>query len=136
MSDIMYSDSLEGVTPERLKGFFVGWPKKPSSETHFILLQKSSHCIIGSNEQGDIVGFITAITDGILSSYIPFLEVLPEYQGKGIGTELVKRILEKLKDLYMVDLLCDQELQGFYEQLGMQKAVGMMLRNFDKQAGE
>ncbi len=47
------------------------------------------------DENGKFVGFITAITDKILSAYIPFLEVLPEYQRQGIGKELVKRMLEK-----------------------------------------
>ena len=101
-----------------------------------MLLQKSTHCIVALNENGDVIGFITAITDGVLSSYIPFLEVLPDYQGKGIGSELTKRMLATLESSYMIDLLCDQELQSFYEKFGMKKATGMMLRNFDKQRGE
>ena len=32
---------------------------------------------------GRLVGFVTAITDGVLSAFIPLLEVLPEYQGQG-----------------------------------------------------
>ena len=32
-----------------------------------------------------VVGFVTAISDGVLSAYIPFLEVLPEYKSIGIG---------------------------------------------------
>jgi hypothetical protein len=30
----------------------------------------------------------------------------------------------------MVDLLCDPELQPFYESLGMHRATGMMVRNY------
>ena len=82
-----------------------------------------------------MIGFITAITDKTLAAYIPFLEVLPDYQKKGIGKELIVQILEILKDYYMVDLLCDPELQSFYENLGMRKATGMMCRNYDKQSG-
>lgn len=30
----------------------------------------------------------------------------------------------------MVDLLCDPDLQPFYEQVGMRRASGMFLRNY------
>lgn len=40
-----------------------------------------------------------------------------------------------IKDIYMVDLLCDEELQPYYERLGMLKAHGMMVRNYKFQSG-
>ena len=85
---------------------------------------------------GKVIGFVTAISDRVLSAYIPFLEVLPEYRGKGIGSELVRRMLERLSSLYMVDLLCDAELQPFYAALGMHPATGMMVRNYERQSGQ
>ena len=133
MENISYSN-LGKVTPEMLQGFFVGWKEKPSHETFLKLLENSDHVVLAS--VGDkIVGFITAITDGVLSAYIPLLEVLPEYQKQGIGAALVKHMLEQLKDLYMIDLLCDAELQPFYEQFGMERAEGMRIRNYSKQSG-
>ena len=60
-----------------------------------------------------MVGFITAISDGVLSAFIPLLEVLPA-PGPGIGSELVRRMLSELEDFYMVDLVCDPELEPFY----------------------
>ncbi|MBT3220276.1 MAG: GNAT family N-acetyltransferase [Proteobacteria bacterium] len=87
------------------------------------------------DEHGGVIGFVTAISDGVLAAYIPFLEVLPDYQGRGIGQQLVKRILDLLGDLYMVDLLCDGDLQPFYERLGMTRATGMMLRRYEMQSG-
>ncbi len=82
-----------------------------------------------------MVGFINAISDGVLSAYIPLLEVLPAYQGQGIGTELARRMLDKLRDLYMIDLLCDADLQPFYARLGMRPYTAMLFRNFDRQNG-
>lgn len=83
-----------------------------------------------------MIGFIAAITDGVLSAYIPFLEVLPQHQAKGIGQELAQKMLEKLKGLYMIDLSCDPKVQPFYERLGMEPSVGMRLRNYSNQNGE
>jgi GNAT superfamily N-acetyltransferase len=57
--------------------------------------------------------------------------VLPEYQGRGIGSELVRRLLERLGGLYMIDLCCDEDLVPFCERLGMVRAVGMAIRNRD-----
>jgi len=133
---IVYTFSVVGVTPERLYGFFVGWPNLPSAETHLRLLQQSDRVVLALDEAtGQVVGFITAITDHVLSAYIPFLEVLPAYQGQGIGTELVRRMLDQVRDCYMVDLLCDPEVQPFYEHLGLHRATGMMLRHYEWQAG-
>lgn len=131
-----YIDSPESVSPHQLQGFFVGWPNPPSPEKHRELLEKSDCWILAIDETTEmVVGFITAITDHVLSAYIPLLEVLPSYQEQGIGTELVRRMLEKLNSLYMVDLLCDPDLQPFYERAGMMPASGMLLRNYHRQSG-
>jgi len=136
---IWYSESADDLTAADLQGFFVGWPNPPAPETHLRLLRGSSHIVLardGEMEQGGaVVGFITAVSDGVLSAYIPLLEVLPEYQDRGIGSELVRRMVDRLSDYYMVDLLCDTELQPYYERFAMRRATGMMLRNYDRQAG-
>ena len=86
-------------------------------------------------EAGQVVGFVNALSDGVLSAFIPLLEVLPEYQGRSVGSELVQRMLAQLSDLYAVDLLCDAEVQPFYARLGMSAGQGMMLRRYDRQSG-
>lgn len=131
---INYVTSTLDITPDQLVGFFVDWPNPPSPITHLKLLQNSDHIVLAVNDD-KVAGFITAHTDKVLSAYIPFLEVLPEFQGKEIGKELVKRMLELLKEFYMVDLLCDEEIQPFYDKLKMQRATGMLIRNYEKQAG-
>jgi ribosomal protein S18 acetylase RimI-like enzyme len=127
---IEYTHRLDGVTADELEGFFVDWPAPPVTTSHLRILQGSEHVVIARDaETGRIVGFVNAVGDGVLSAYIPLLEVLPEYQGRGIGTELVRRMLELLGDRYMVDLCCDEELVAFYERFGMSRMVGMALRN-------
>jgi ribosomal protein S18 acetylase RimI-like enzyme len=132
---ISYVDSAASVTPHQLDGFFLGWPDHPSSETHLKVLVNSAHVVLAvDDDTGKVVGFITALSDGILAAFIPLLEVLPAYQGRGIGTELVRRMLEKLSGLYAVDLICDPELQPFYARLGMKPYTGMILRRYEAQA--
>jgi ribosomal protein S18 acetylase RimI-like enzyme len=134
---MIYQSSLKGISEEMLKGFFVGWPNPPSPETHLKMLINSQHVVLAVDEITEqVVGFITAISDGVLAAYIPFLEVLPEYQNRGIGGELVKRMLEELKGIYMIDLLCDESLQSYYEKFGMFKSQGMIYRNYNMQSGK
>lgn len=136
---IWYSSSADEVTADDLIGFFVGWPSPPAPETHLRLLRGSDAVVLARDGEpghdGRVVGFITAITDGVLAAYIPLLEVLPEYQQRGIGGELVRQMLTRLADYYMVDLLCDADLQPFYERFGMRRASGMLARNYERQAG-
>ncbi len=137
---IIYKDNIDNIDSDMLKGFFAGWKTLPSAEKHLELLQNSDYKIIAIDEDEDenenkAVGFITAISDRVLSAYIPLLEVLPEYQNKGIGSELVKRMLDKLKDFYMIDIVCDESLQAFYEKFGMKKYSAMIKRNYDRQSG-
>jgi len=82
-----------------------------------------------------VVGFINALSDRVLTAYIPLLEVIPAYKNQGIGTILVERMLEKLQNYYMIDLLCDKNLQAYYSNKGMIKASGMMKRNYRHQSG-
>lgn len=129
---ISYETGADRLAASDLDGFFVGWPTRPTPEVHLQLLIGSEHVVTArDSETGRVVGFITAVGDGVISAFIPLLEVLPEYQSRGIGTELVGRMLGLLEHRYMVDLGCDVELVPFYERFGMSQWVGMGLRNRD-----
>lgn len=85
---ISYTDSIESITADKLRGFFVGWTNPPSPETHLKLLANSYKVVLAiDDETGNVVGFITTISDGVLSAYIPLLEVLPAYQRQGACSE-------------------------------------------------
>ena len=72
---------------------------------------------------------MTAVGDGVLTAFLPMLEVLPAYRGRGIATELVKRAFARLEGRYSVDLVCDPELVPFYERLGGQAGTAMLWRD-------
>jgi len=132
---IEYHDDCVDVGPEDLEGFFVGWPTPPSPEAHLEILKRSSEIVLAvDGDSGQVVGFVTAVTDGVICAYIPLLEVLPSFQKRGIGRELMRQLLDKFKHLYMIDLTCDVERQSFYRRLGMRESTGMMIRNFDRQS--
>lgn len=133
---VRFTDSLEGIKEEDLAGFFQGWPNPPSPAVHLSILKGSSHVELAVLEVGKVVGFITVISDGVSCAYIPHLEVLPEFQCKGIGTQLVSRALSYYKNTYMIDLMCDEEIRPFYERMGFRAGRGMVIRNYERQACE
>jgi GNAT superfamily N-acetyltransferase len=117
---IDYSDDVSTISSDQLRGgFFEGWSLPPSPELHLAHLRGAEIAIVAiDSASGQVVGFVTAIGDGVLSAFVPLLEVLPPYRGNGVGGQLLTRILARLGDRYSVDLVCDPELFGFYERFG------------------
>ena len=133
---IELTTDLDWLKPVDLQGFFVGWPDAPSPETHLRILRNSHRVVLAIDEaSGRPVGFINALSDGILAAYIPLLAVLPEWQDRGIGRRLVERMCREYEDLYMLDLCCDAELASFYEPLGFEEVTGIIRRHYEHQAG-
>lgn len=55
-----------------------------------------------------------------MTVYFHYLLVMPEYQGKGIGKELVKLMLEEYGDFArLVDIAYDREVE-FYKKRGFE----------------
>jgi len=112
-----------------LDGFFAGWRTPRTPDEHLNILHGSDLAVLAIDPETDrVVGFVTALTDGVQAAFIPFLEVLPEFQGRGVGTELMRRLLDRLGAIPCVDLTCDPEIQPFYRRMGMSPSVGMILR--------
>jgi len=133
---IRYLSTENGIRPDQLGGFFEGWPSPPTPETHLAILSGSHRVVLALDEDLDtVVGFVTAVSDGVLAAYIPLLEVLPSYRHRGIGHELLSRIQQELGGLYMVDLVCDEAMESFYTSLGMKPAHAMTVRRYDRQSG-
>lgn len=134
-STLTYQTTTDGLTVDQLSGeFFSGWLDPPTPETHLRVLEQSDHRVVAVRE-GKVVGFITAISDGVLSAFVTLLEVVPEEQDKGIGQSLMNQLMEDIGDIYMVDLVCDANLSRFYAELGFATATGMSRRNYEMQSG-
>ena len=71
--------------------------------------------------EGDrLVGFGRLVSDGVLHAMIYELIVLPEYQGQGIGGELLERLVETCQGAGVRDiqLFCAKWKREFYEKRG------------------
>src|SRR5215469_10724428 len=88
---ISYTDDLSSLREDMLHGFFVGWPRRPSAGQHLAVLRGSYRSVVAVDEASSrVVGFVNMLSDGVLTAFIPWLEVLPDYQGQGIGGELLR----------------------------------------------
>lgn len=102
-------------------------------QIHLKLLENSYAFVLALDpEMNRVVGFINALSDGVQAAFIPLLEVVPGYQRRGIGSELLKRMLARLEAIPNIDLTCDPELQPFYARFGMQPSHGMVIRRYKK----
>lgn len=91
-------------------------------------------------EDGRIIGFGRIIGDTICFLYIQDIMVMPEYQGKQIGTMIMNKLLEKVNSVrkenpsVRVYLGASKDRESFYEKFGFIKRIdadlgyGMILK--------
>jgi predicted GNAT family N-acyltransferase len=71
------------------------------------------------NEAGDLIGFVQAISDGIMHAYILRTIVRPDLRKMGIGTEIMTRLMEIINNNNMKPtLVATQGNDKFYERFG------------------
>lgn len=80
----------------------------------------NSLCVIGAYDNEKLVGIIRAVGDGQTIVFVQDIIVLPEYQRKGIGTKLLKAVMDKFHDVYQMELLTDntEKTKAFYRSVG------------------
>ena len=132
---ITYTTNPSEIQSHQLIGFFEGWSNPPSPETHLRVLGNSSHVVLALTPVREVVGFVSALSDGVLTAYVSLLEVRPSHRRQGIGRQLVQRLLRQLGPLYSINLHCDPALRPFYESVGMRVLGGMAIRDYATQAG-
>ncbi|MDP4120154.1 MAG: GNAT family N-acetyltransferase [Bacillota bacterium] len=80
-----------------------------------------------------LVGYIDTVSNGVTDAYIQDLTVHPDYQGKGIGTELMNRTIQYLKEhrIYMISVVFEEKLRTFYKRFGFADMLCGQLQTFD-----
>ena len=81
---------------------------------------ESSYAKVFLYDQGKLVGFGRAISDGAYQAAIYDCAVIKEYQRRGLGKMIVQEILLELKDLNVI-LYASPGKEGFYEKQGFRK---------------
>jgi ribosomal protein S18 acetylase RimI-like enzyme len=75
--------------------------------------------------EGDrLVGLVSAISDGSMTAYIPYLVVHPEYQNRGIGRALLTHMLDHYSDCAKKVLTSFDHAVDFYKQFGFEVEEG------------
>ena len=82
----------------------------------------NSHALLTAWDGARLVGLGNAISDGHLVVYYPHLLVDPEYQGNGIGSELMRRLKAIYEGFHQHVLIADGRAIDFYEKCGFTKA--------------
>ncbi len=110
-----------GVVPAKDQLFNLynanSWSSAKKLDTLALAMQ-NSHSLVAAYHNDKLVGLANAISDGYLVVYFPHLLVHPEYQRKGIGTQLMNALLTKYKDFHQKMIVADQKAIDFYTKLG------------------
>jgi GNAT superfamily N-acetyltransferase len=98
-----------------------GWSSAEKPE----LLHKAlvnSHALVTAWDGEQLVGLGNAISDGHLVVYYPHLLVLPEYQGQGIGGQLMQMLIARYQGFHQQMLAADGRAIEFYRKCGFERA--------------
>lgn len=88
------------------------------------LAMKNSHAVFSAWDGEKLVGLMNCLSDGIMTAYFHYLLVRPEYQGKGIGAELVALMTEKYREYARKVLIAYDQEVGFYQRCGFETGEG------------
>lgn len=87
---------------------------------------QGSHSLVTAWSGETLVGLANAISDGHLVAYFPHLLVHSDFQRRGIGSELLRRLLDKYAEFHQVVLLADGQATEFYERIGFSRGGATM----------
>src|SRR5258708_39285087 len=82
----------------------------------------ASHWLVTAWAEAKLVGLGNAISDGHLVVYYPHLLVLPEYQGRGIGTRLMRMLMVHYQGFHQHMVVADGRALDFYRKCGFERA--------------
>ena len=112
----------------------VGWSayyEKPA-----ILRQafRNSLCVFAAFDAHKLVGLIRVVGDGASVVFVQDILVRPEYQRKGIGRQLIAKLLERFASVRQLHLLTDDQPStvGFYKAVGFTPVEDLHCRAFTR----
>ncbi len=83
---------------------------------------EASHTTVFVYHADRLIGFGRAISDGVYQAAVYDCAVLPEFQGKGIGTTIMQKILPRISHCNVI-LYASPGKEGFYQKHGFRKMI-------------
>ena len=121
-SEILYSET-RALPPEQILALYqsIGWSSadKPELLQHSL---KNSHRLVSAWDGEHLIGLGNSISDDVLVVYYPHLLVLPDYQGRGIGQEIMRRLMSHYEGFHQQVTLADERAFSFFQNLGFTRA--------------
>ncbi|MBQ8638879.1 MAG: GNAT family N-acetyltransferase [Lachnospiraceae bacterium] len=107
----------------------VGW-NRMENEYESPLMTSFYHIAVYENRK--LVGYVDCVSNGVTDAYIQDLMVHPDYQGKGIGTDLMNQMIRYLKEkrIYMVSVVFEERLKPFYDKFGFNQMLCGQMETF------
>ncbi len=98
----------------------VGWTAYTENMTALEQGYKNSLLVLAAYENDVLLGIIRVVGDGFTIVWIQDILVLPSRQRQGIGTALLKAVLEKYSGVRQIELATDNtpKTLAFYKSLG------------------
>ena len=120
--EIIYKD-IHNFSQNDLQELFlsVEWSSGHYPEK-LVTAMKNFETVYTAWDGDKLVGLICAMDDGIMTAYIHYLLVRPDYQHLGIGKQLVKKMKDIYKDYLRLVIVAYNDEIGFYESCGFEKA--------------
>ena len=97
----------------------VKWSERIESEIKAAFEQSTFTCFV--YEKDVLVGFGRTYDDGKYYATICDVAIDPNYQGTGIGTEIMNSLKNRIKGYQIVTLTAAPGKEGFYGKLGWKK---------------
>lgn len=107
----------------------VGWNRMEDEYKNPLM---TSYCHIAAYDGERLVGYIDCVSNGVTDAYIQDLTVSPDCQGRGIGTELMNRMIEYLRSrhIYMISVIYEESLRSFYERFGFRGMLSGQMETY------
>ncbi|MDO5350561.1 MAG: GNAT family N-acetyltransferase [Lachnospiraceae bacterium] len=107
------------------------YPKERFVERISKLVKNVPISLVARNQYGLVVGVLFGLTDYAYWLYVTDLGVDRDYEGRGIGSQLMKIAHDKAggEKNIAVYLIANENAVPFYEKLGMKKADDVMQYN-------